>query len=213
MTKSMRVGLTGGIGSGKSTVADMFSMLGAPVIDADIIAHDLVRPGKPALQAIVDTFGPGALDNNGTLNREYIRTLAFHNSEYRQKLESILHPLVYDMINREYKGIQYAYCIIVVPLLVETNAMKQFDRILVVDMPEELQLKRAGERDSENSEQIGKIIQIQASRSNRLKVADDIITNDGDIACLQEQVNRLHKLFLDIASSMNTCSGQITEDL
>jgi dephospho-CoA kinase len=210
MTKPLRIGLTGGIGSGKSTVANMFAKLGVPVIDADVIAHDIVQPGQPALQTIVRIFGADVLDNDGNLNREYMRSLAFHDSDYRQKLESILHPLIYEIIEKEYNKIQYDYCIIVVPLLIETGAINKFDRILIVDVTEELQLQRASKRDLDHKGQIRKIIQIQASRNDRHKVTDDIITNNGSIDCLQVQVDQLHQNYLNIASKPIVSTEQVT---
>ncbi|OGT34281.1 MAG: dephospho-CoA kinase [Gammaproteobacteria bacterium RBG_16_51_14] len=205
MTKPLRVGLTGGIGSGKSTVAGMFTRLGVPVIDADSIAHDIVQSGQPALQAVVSALGPEVLDKKGNLDREYMRILIFHNPEIRHKLESILHPIVYTVIEREYNKISHDYCVIVVPLLVETGAIGKFDRILVIDVPEELQLQRAGMRDAKNTEQIRNIMQVQATRTDRIRVADDIISNSGNIAGLQEQVNRLHQHFLNIVSKRIVC--------
>ena len=211
MTPPLRIGLTGGIGSGKSTVANMFAKLGVPVIDADVIAHDIVQPGQPALQAIVRIMGTEVLDANGNLNREYMRTLVFHDSDHRQKLESLLHPLIYEIIEKEYNKIQYGYCIIVVPLLIETGAVNKFDRILIVDVTEELQLQRASKRDLEHKEQIRKIIQIQASRNDRLKVSDDIITNNGSVDCLQVQVDQLHLQYLKIASKPIVGTEQVTQ--
>jgi dephospho-CoA kinase len=210
MIKPLRVGLTGGIGSGKSTVANMFSKLGVPVIDADVIAHEIVQPGQPALQAIVKEMGADVLDKDGNLNREYMRKLTFHDSDYRQKLESILHPLIYEIIEKEYNKILYDYCIIVVPLLIETGAVNKFDRLLIVDAEEELQLQRASKRDLEHKEQILKIIQIQASRKDRHELADDIITNNGNIDCLLIQVDQLHQLYLNIASKQIVSTEQVT---
>ena len=134
-----------------------------------------------------------------------MRILIFHNPEIRHKLESILHPIVYTVIEREYNKISHDYCVIVVPLLVETGAIGKFDRILVIDVPEELQLQRAGMRDAKNTEQIRNIMQVQATRTDRIRVADDIISNSGNIAGLQEQVNRLHQHFLNIVSKRIVC--------
>jgi dephospho-CoA kinase len=139
-----------------------------------------------------------------------MRKLTFHDSDYRQKLESILHPLIYEIIEKEYNKIQYDYCIIVVPLLIETGAINKFDRILIVDAKEELQLQRASKRDLEHKEQILKIIEIQASRNDRQKLADDIITNNDNIDCLQIQVDQLHQQYLNIASKAIASTEQVT---
>jgi len=200
MTRPLRVALTGGIGCGKSTVADMFAGLGVPVIDSDTIAHELVRAGKPAFHSIVRTFGQDVLNGKGNLDRVYLRTQAFQNPDFRRKLEAILHPLVYETIELEYNRIRYHYCIIVIPLLVETGAAGKFDRILIVDIDEKLQVQRASQRDSARADDIVKIIRVQATRKERVAAADDIITNNGDILDLKKQVTEMHRHYLNITT-------------
>ncbi|MBM2829298.1 MAG: dephospho-CoA kinase [Gammaproteobacteria bacterium] len=197
MKAPFRIGLTGGIGSGKSTICKLFADFGIPVIDADQIAHDLVRPGQPALQAITETFGEEILtDNKGKLDRKRLRELVFQDSDSRKKLEAILHPLVYAEIDEQLTNITAPYCIICIPLLIETRATDRVDRVLVIDIQEAIQIQRACQRDNMDVEDIKIIMRAQVSRDLRLKAADDIIHNDGDIVSLQNQVNDLHKRYI-----------------
>lgn len=201
MRPILRVGLTGGIGSGKTTVCKFFEQLGVPVIDADIISHVLVQPKKIGLNSIVEHFGDCVLDSTGELRRDYLRDVIFNDEQQRQKLESILHPLVYAEIQKQILSIEYPYCVVAIPLLLETNGEKHIDRILVVDTKLEQQLARAGKRDGVSKEDIGKIIQSQISRENRLKAADDIIENTTNLQDLEKQVKHLHKTYLNMANS------------
>ena len=193
----LKIGLTGGIGSGKSTACEMFTELGVPVIDADIIAHKLVKPGMPALEEIIKLFGKEVISNDGTLDRKILRDKVFANSIDREKLEDILHPAVYREISVQVENINSGYCIISIPLLLETDASRIVDRILVVDVPRELQLERASDRDKTSKKDINAIIDSQISRKDRLSAADDIVDNKGDINDLRKKICELHKLYLN----------------
>ena len=163
----LKIGLTGGIGCGKSTVARIFEQLKTPVIDADDIAHQLVAIGQPALAQIQQEFGTDVLNPDGSLNRKKLRELIFSDPEQKQKLESILHPLVYQSIQAELKQLNTPYCIICIPLLFETNMTRLVDRILVVDCPVETQIERIRKRDNMTIERIQSIIDSQVSRAFR----------------------------------------------
>ena len=194
----LRIGLSGGIGSGKSTACEIFSELGVPVIDADIIAHNVVQAGMPALQLIKEEFGEDIITKDGYLNRKELRDRIFKNESDRRKLESILHPVIYKEIARQTKGINSAYCIISIPLLLETGTSDIIDRILVIDIPKELQLSRASARDNASLKNIETIIHSQISRDDRLAAADDIINNEGDIENLRRQIYDLYEFYKSI---------------
>ncbi len=194
----LKIGLTGGIGSGKSTACEIFSEFGVPVIDADIIAHNLVKPGMPVLQAIINEFGEGIVTKDGSLDRKKLRDLIFTNETDRKKLENILHPAIYNEIAHETAGLLSKYCIIALPLLLETGASKIIDRILVIDSPRELQLSRASIRDNVSKSDIETIMHSQISPDDRLAVADDIVNNDGDIDNLRRQICDLHRFYTSI---------------
>ena len=194
----LRIGLTGGIGSGKSTACEIFSELKVPVIDADVIAVKAVKPGMPALQSIIDEFGVKIITKDGYLNRKELRDRIFKNESDRRKLESILHPVIYKEIARQTKGINSAYCIISIPLLLETGPSDIIDRILVIDIPKELQLSRASARDNASLKNIETIIHSQISRDDRLAAADDIINNEGDIENLRRQIYDLYEFYKSI---------------
>jgi dephospho-CoA kinase len=212
MTAKLRVGLTGGIGSGKSTVCKLFSELGVPVIDADAIVRHLVSTGQPALQAINVAFGQEVFTKDGSLNRSVLRELIFKNPAARKELEGILHPLVFEEIERDVKNISYPYCIICIPLLIETQAIVKVDRILVVDSPEDLQIQRASKRDDLSKEEIRKIMQAQTSRKDRLNASDDIIHNESDLSSLGEQIRKLHKKYLKASSGIMSGRHQTTSN-
>jgi len=190
------VALTGGIGSGKTTACRLFESLGAPVIDADEIARLLVRPGEPALNQIATQFGQTVLTAEGHLDRPKLRQLIFNNEENKAQLESILHPRIRQEMTRQIAALDSAYCIVAIPLLVETGQMEIADRILVIDTPESEQLKRVTARDNQSEKEVEAIISAQASRAARLKVADDIIQNDGGLEHLRQQVEALHQQYL-----------------
>jgi len=194
----LKIGLTGGIGSGKTTACEIFTELGVPVIDADIIAHDLVKPGMPALEEIIKVFGKEVTLNDGTLDRKTIRDKVFANSNERKKLEDILHPAVYREISVQVENINSRYCIISIPLLLETGASKTVDRILLIDVPREQQLERASNRDNTNKNDINAIIDSQISRNDRLSAADDIVDNNGDINDLRKKIYELNEFYSTI---------------
>ncbi len=197
----LKIGLTGGIGSGKTTVCRLFTDLGVPLIDADVIARQLVEPGQPGLTKLADTFGNAFLNPDGTLNRALLRQRAFSDSVTRQQLDEIMHPLVYAQITDILDTLSAVYCIIAVPLLIETKKTGFVDRVLVVDCPFETQLERILYRDKVSREQAEAIISIQASRQQRLERADDVIDNSSAPSNLAEQVKRLHNLYLFMATT------------
>ncbi|WP_428354052.1 dephospho-CoA kinase [Methyloprofundus sp.] len=191
-----KVGLTGGIGCGKSTVSDLFKHYTIPVIDADEIAYALVVPGQPALKKIQTVFGAACINANGSLNRGLLRESIFQDTEKKQQLENIMHPLVYAEIDRQLNQLTSAYVIISVPLLLETRMQPLVDHILVIDCPMEMQVNRVKLRDNLSEEQITAIINSQVGRTERLIHADSVIHNTLDMSYLSEQVNTLHDQFL-----------------
>lgn len=196
----LRIGLTGGIGSGKSTVAGLFAARGVPVIDADAIAHQLTRPGEPAVGEIAAALG-NDLVRSGTLDRRRLAERVFHDPAYRQRLESILHPRIRAAMLREIDQCQAPYCLLVIPLLIEAGQQDLVDRILVVDIDEPLQIERTGQRDARPESEIRAILAAQASRKQRLEEADDVIANSGDLATLEAQVEALHRKYLALAAA------------
>jgi dephospho-CoA kinase len=195
----LKIGLTGGIGCGKSTIAKIFSELNVPVLDADNIAHRLVEPGQPALTQIQQEFGTNILSPDGSLNRRRLRELIFSEPEQKQKLEAILHPLIYSTLQTGLDQLTAPYCIISVPLLFETNMTHLVDRILVVDCPLETQIERVEIRDKLSLERIHSIIDHQVTRAYRNTHADDLINNSGKDDRLAEQVKKLHNLYLSLS--------------
>lgn len=196
----LRVALTGGIGSGKSTVSSEFQKLGAPIIDSDVISRELVKFGMPCLNAIINEFGSVFLNEDQTLDREKLRDIIFNDEAAKNKLEEILHPAIYQEIETQVSNINYPYCLIVIPLLIETQAADRFDRILVVDTTENLQIERTSNRDNSSSQTVENIIKKQASREHRLEYADDVIDNSVKIEELNETVHKLHEKYLKLSS-------------
>lgn len=194
------VGLTGGIGSGKSTVADHFSRLGIDIVNADLAARHVVEKGSHALSEIVNYFGQQALLKDGTLNRVFLREIVFKHPDKRQWLEELLHPLIRAWIQEAIENSSSAYTILESPLLLETDQHSLVNRILVIDVPVELQINRSMERDGNNKQQIEAIINTQIPRADRLKQADDIIDNSGSSEDLTEKVQKLHDTYLQLAS-------------
>jgi dephospho-CoA kinase len=195
------IALTGGIGSGKSTVAASFIQLNVPVIDADQLARELVVPGSPALAEIALAFGPEMILKDGKLDRPRLRRLIFADQKQRLRLEAILHPGIYAEMRRRMQTLQGPYCVLVIPLLLETGETAIADRILVVDAPESLQRGRVHTRDGLSDADLDAILNAQFGRAERLRAAADIIVNDGDLAQLKEQVAVLHRRYLDMAAS------------
>jgi dephospho-CoA kinase len=202
----LRVGLTGGVASGKSTIADMFVELGAQLIDTDVIAREVVMPGTAGLAAVVDRFGPEMLMPDGTLNRRRLREEVFSDAQSRQDLEAILHPLIGNEVRRQAGQTKGPYQLIVIPLLVGSPLRALLDRILVVDCDEATQLERLLARDTESIDQAKNMIAAQASREERLSVADDVIRNDGSLDEARGQVDELHQRYVALAREDSTAS-------
>ncbi|PPK77791.1 dephospho-CoA kinase [Methylobacter tundripaludum] len=196
----LKVGLTGGIGCGKSTVAEIFADLNIPVLDADQIAHSLVEKGQPALARIQQEFGASILNPDGSLNRRHLKEIVFSDLKQKQKLESILHPLIYKTLQAELEPLVAPYCIISIPLLFETDMTHLVDRILVIDCPVETQIERVKIRDNLTIERIQSIIDNQVSRAYRIAKADDLIDNSTTDYRLAEQVKKLHNLYLSLSA-------------
>lgn len=194
------VGLTGGIASGKTTVSDLFAKLGVPIIDADIIAHQLTEKNTHAYHHIITHFGEAILNADHTLNRKKLRDIIFENVSEKKWLENLLHPLIRDKIKQSIANVTDAYCICVIPLLAESKHIDFIDRVLVVTAPEALQIARATKRDHAHAEQIKKIIHAQAKSDKRLNIANDVINNDRGIDELEKKVLQLHQHYLSIAS-------------
>lgn len=193
------VGLTGGIGSGKSTVAEGFAALGIPVIDADQLARELVEPGQPALEEIIASFGVNCVSEDGRLDRDYMRHQIYADTARKRQLEAILHPRIRQRIKTLLAGISAPYCIVVIPLLLETGQTDLVDRILVVDSPEKEQLKRVAARDGLTHNAVMAIMATQSDRSTRLNAADDVIINDTDLDSLTGRIQELHQLYMELS--------------
>jgi len=200
--KRYRVALTGGIASGKSTVADMFAHLGVPVIDTDIIAREVVQPGQPALDEIRERFGDEVIDATGKLDRTAMRKRIFSDERARLDLEAILHPRIGAETRRQVDAAPGPYQLIVVPLLVGSPLVQFVDRVLVVDCDEELQVERLLARDAETVEQARRILSTQASREARLAIADDVISNDHGLDETRRQVRELDETFRHLADRL-----------
>jgi len=196
-----RVALTGGIASGKSTVADLFAALGVPVIDTDLIAREVVEPGQPALQAVVDAFGPGVLDDQGQLDRRRMRERIFTDPGAKQRLEAILHPAIRREMERQSLAAGGPYQLLVIPLLTEGGRRDHVDRVLLVDVPEEVQVERLTRRDGVSAEQAQASLRAQATRAERRAMADDVILNTGRIDELRAKVASLHERYLGLADT------------
>jgi dephospho-CoA kinase len=192
----LKIGLTGGIGSGKSTVAKYFAEFGITIIDADKIAHELVAVGTGTLTKIIKHFGNKVLTNRGTLNRKYLRKLIFSNRGQKQWLEKLLHPLIYQEMKQRLQQTKSPYCILVIQLLLETKQEKLVDCILVVDAPQQLQINRTMKKNKMSENEVKAIIATQANREQRLTSADDIIYNDSSLSKLKQQVQQLHQRYL-----------------
>jgi dephospho-CoA kinase len=198
-----KVGLTGGIGCGKTTVSNLFAELDVPVIDADKIAYQLVEPGQPALYELTKAFGNVILNADGSLNRKVLRDRIYVDQSQKLRLESILHPLIFAKMQTIIDHLDNAYCIASIPLLFETNMTAFVDRILVIDCPVETQFERVRLRDNLEDSKIKAIIDSQVSRDFRLSHADDILDNSqSDIDGLAEHVKKLHNLYFSISASL-----------
>ncbi|HLQ25155.1 MAG TPA: dephospho-CoA kinase [Acidiferrobacterales bacterium] len=199
----LRVGLTGGIGSGKSTVAKLFVARGVPVIDADEIARKVVTPGLPAYEDVVRAFGEQILDDNRRINREVLRSRIFDNPQERRQLEMILHPRIRAEIQTQADRLRAPYCLVVIPLLVETGQQDLIDRVLLVDAEEDKQIQRVMQRNGLPESEVRKILASQASRADRLQRAQEVIENNADLAHLTAEVERLHRYYLTLSETKN----------
>jgi len=198
-----KVGLTGGIGCGKTTVAKLFEKLGIAIIDADDISHQLTLPGTPALDEIKATFGTEVFDSSNELNRKALRDKVFKDRTSRKKLEAILHPKVFESIEKKIQDIDTGYCILSIPLLFETDSDDLVDTILVIDCKEELQLERILSRDGITPVIATGIISNQVNREERLNKANEIITNNCALESLENQVQKLHEIYTKRSLSNN----------
>ena len=201
MLPALTIALTGGIGSGKTSIASIFKSLGVPIIDSDTISKEIILPGKPCFKDIVNEFGEEILTNKGTIDRYKLRDIIFNNDKARIKLENITHPIIFKNIDIQTSLINYPYCLVIVPLLIETKSVKYFDKVLLVDTLENIQFERVTKRDSISPTLLRKIIKTQVTRSERLKHADDIIENNNEIGNLNEYINILHKKYLGLSNN------------
>lgn len=192
----LKIGLTGGIGSGKSAASAHFARLGAEVIDTDLLSRELVAPGQPALTEIVDTFGEQVLESSGGLDRSRLRERIFTDPAARNALERILHPRIRDAMLGRAAHSSAPYLVFVIPLLFETGQQSLVDRVLVIDVPEALQRARVGARDQLDDSRIDRILKAQVDRDTRLRGADDVICNDGSLEDLHAAVEQLHHRYM-----------------
>jgi dephospho-CoA kinase len=201
MGHRLLIGLTGGIASGKSTVARRFAELAIPVVDADVAAREVVAPGTPGLARVIERFGPGVVAGNGELDRHALRQLIFNDPSSRKDLEAILHPLIRAAMEHSAETAVGPYVVMAIPLLVESGPRGRVDRILVVDVDEAVQLQRVQARDGGSLDQARAILASQASRAARLAAADDVLLNDGTVTDLRQGVDRLHENYLRLAAA------------
>lgn len=193
------IGLTGGIGCGKSTATDYFRSLGVPIIDADEISHQLVAPGSVALQEIITQFGEDIINKKGELDRATLRQIVFNDEGKRKILERILHPRINAIIRQRITALKTQYCIVSIPLLVETEQQNLVDRVLVIDTPTALQIERLRQRNAFTDSEIKAILASQAKREDRLRAADDIIVNDSSLEIFKAQIEKLHRMYMQTA--------------
>jgi dephospho-CoA kinase len=199
--RPLRVGLTGGIASGKSAVSRLFEALGVPVLDADIIAREVIVPGTALLATLFERFGPGIRADDGSLDRSALRRLVFSDEGRRHELESLMHPAIRARTEQLAAQVKGAYQLHVVPLLFETHAQGRYDRILVVDCPESLQLTRLLARDGMSETAARAMLSSQTSRAERLASSDDVILNDGTLDALGPRVAALHERYLALRAA------------
>jgi dephospho-CoA kinase len=193
------IGLTGGIGSGKSVASDKFKSLGIVVVDADVASRTVVEPGKPALKEIQDHFGSGIITAEGKLDRNKLREIIATDAKERKWLESVLHPKIGEQITKEISESTSVYTLFVAPLLLETNSQEMCSRVVVVDVPKDVQIQRTAKRDKVSSNQVEQMVAAQMKREKRLEKADDVLLNNGTIEDLEKQVEELHKKYIQMA--------------
>lgn len=204
----LKIGLTGGIASGKSTVCNLFERYKTPIIDADRIARELVAPQQKAYDEICQLFGQGILLNNGEVDRNKLRKIIFSDINAKQQLEEILHPKIRKQLILETHQQHAPYIILAIPLLIEAKMTDLVDRIVVVDTTLDLQRERLSQRDNSSKDQIESILNAQCSRAQRRQYADDIINNNSDLISLEQQVKQLHLSFLKLADSCQQSNSQ-----
>ena len=192
------IGLTGGIGSGKSVASDKFKSLGIDVVDADVASRTVVEPGKPALKEIQDHFGSGIITTEGKLDRNKLREIIATDAEERKWLESVLHPKIGEQITKEISESTSVYTLFVAPLLLETNSQEMCSRVVVVDVPKDVQIRRTAKRDKVSPNQVEQMVAAQMEREKRLEKADDVLLNSGTIEDLEKQVEELHKKYIQM---------------
>ena len=196
------VGVTGGIGSGKTAATDRFQALGITVVDADLASRVVVEPGRPALKAIEEHFGKEVIADDGTLNRRALRDIVFANPEERKWLERLTHPLIAQEIVNQIQASQSPYTILASPLLLESGQSRMAQRVLVIDVPEDVQIARTATRDNTDAKSVKAIIAAQMKRADRLAKADDVIVNDRSLDDLHQAVDALHQQYLEMAKSL-----------
>ena len=192
------IGLTGGIGSGKSVASDKFKSLGVAVVDADVASRTVVEPGKPALKEIEDHFGSGIITAEGKLDRNNLREIIATDPEERKWLESVTHPKIGEQITKEISESTSVYTLFVAPLLLETNSQEMCSRVVVVDVPKDVQIRRTAKRDKVSPNQVEQMVAAQMEREKRLEKADDVLLNSGTIEDLEKQVEELHKKYIQM---------------
>ena len=193
------IGLTGGIGSGKSVASDKFKSLGITIVDADVASRTVVEPGKPALKEIEDHFGSGIITAEGKLDRNNLREIIATDPEERKWLESVTHPKIGEQITKEISESTSVYTLFVAPLLLETNSQEMCSRVVVVDVPKDVQIQRTAKRDKVSPNQVEQMVAAQMEREKRLEKADDVLLNSGTIEDLEKQVEELHKKYIKMA--------------
>ena len=201
-TPRLLIGLTGGIASGKTSVSNLFAAKGVPIIDADVLARQALALGSPLLNQVFDHFGTNLQLEDGSLDRQQLRVIVFNNSQAKEWLEQLVHPWVEQQILEQLQTTSGPYTLLSSPLLLESGQQKLVDRVLVVDIPTELQIARGSSRDANSPELIQKIMAQQISRSARLAQADDLIDNSGDLTALQQQVDVWHQRYLNLAAQL-----------
>jgi dephospho-CoA kinase len=209
-SRVFRVGLTGGIASGKSTVAKFFAALGVPIIDTDQVAREVVEPGQPPLERLVERFGRAILTPDGHLDRPKLREIVFSDPKSRADLEALTHPAIGTAVEAWSAAAGGPYQILIIPLLVEKNLVSQVDRALVVDCDEELRIRRLQARDGSTVEQARAILNAQTSRNARLKAAHDVIQNDGDLSGVRDQVAALHARYMQLTGHSGAGGATLT---
>lgn len=208
----MIVGLTGGIGSGKTAAMRIFEQFGIGCVDADIVAREVVEPGTPALQAIADRFGREILTVDGRLDRASLRQRIFSSKEDKRWLESLLHPLIRDEMQRQLESISSPYSVLVAPLLFENDLDRQCDTSVLIDVPEDVQIERVVNRDGVDRKQAEAIVRQQMSRAEKLKRADHIVSNTGSLKDLEKQLLALHKEFMAQSAATKASKGKSDDD-